>query len=248
MSILRSKEIWTVAYYLSRCGSKAIDQNSLKPPTRLEVDTWNDAYELFYSSLAQDRTLLSFQRTLKNARDQFDGYTDVGRVGWRDSTPEREPQSLTGLAGQVLNKWKDRKESDLWIEVKGFMKSTPTEIPSDLNLTAAERTEITTYRILRDTELARRIKIKHRHKCQLCGHSIQLEGGLHYAEAHHIQPLGAPHNGPDIEENIVCVCPNHHAELDYGVRRIAQSDFRKSAKHRIDERFIDYHNTVIVKK
>ena len=33
----------------------------------------------------------------------------------------------------------------------------------------------------------------------------------------HIKDLGRPHNGPDTEENVLCLCPNHHALFDrYG--------------------------------
>jgi len=41
--------------------------------------------------------------------------------------------------------------------------------------------------------------------------------GFDVAEVVGMEPLGTPHNGPDVYENIVCVCPNHHVLLDYGV-------------------------------
>jgi len=37
-----------------------------------------------------------------------------------------------------------------------------------------------------------------------------------YAEAAHIVPLGGGYDGPDDEENILCLCPNHHAAFDHG--------------------------------
>ena len=103
------------------------------------------------------------------------------------------------------------------------------------------------YRILRDTELARRVKRLHRFECQLCGHTIELPNRRRYAESHHIQPLGQPHNGPDVIENIICVCPNHHAELDYGVSRILLPTLRRSDGHAVDSKYIDYHNCTIYK-
>ena len=36
-----------------------------------------------------------------------------------------------------------------------------------------------------------------------------------YAEAAHIRPLGAPHNGPDTLDNTLCLCPNHHVLFDH---------------------------------
>jgi hypothetical protein len=41
-----------------------------------------------------------------------------------------------------------------------------------------------------------------------------------YCEAHHIRPLGIPHNGADSSDNILIVCPNHHKTLDYGAMMI----------------------------
>ena len=65
------------------------------------------------------------------------------------------------------------------------------EIPSE-----APRRETTVLRIVRDTKQARRIKELYDYRCQICG--IRLEGlAGPYAEAAHIRPLGAPHNGPD---------------------------------------------------
>jgi predicted restriction endonuclease len=35
-----------------------------------------------------------------------------------------------------------------------------------------------------------------------------------------LRSLDRPHNGPDIEKNLLVVRPNHHADLDYGMLRI----------------------------
>jgi hypothetical protein len=111
-----------------------------------------------------------------------------------------------------------------------------------------KRVMTTTYRILRDTELSRRVKELHGYKCQICGRTIQLPDGTHYAEGHHIQPLGAPHNGPDILANILCLCPNHHAELDYGVRAISISALRQVLRHVVGSKYVEYHNRTICKR
>jgi putative restriction endonuclease len=75
-------------------------------------------------------------------------------------------------------------------------------------------------RIVRDTSLAKQLKHYHRHRCQVCGIQINTGGGP-YAEAAHIRPLGRPHNGPDVWENILCLCPNHHVMFDLGAFSIA---------------------------
>ncbi len=101
----------------------------------------------------------------------------------------------------------------------------------------ANRVETTIYRILRDTALSREVKISQNYKCQLCGNRIRLSYGSFYAEAHHVRPLGRPHNGPDKIDNIICVCPTCHVLLDYKVIRLEKDQVPSVA-----EAFVDYHN------
>ena len=116
---------------------------------------------------------------------------------------------------------------------------TPTAV--DINV-PVERVEMTAYRVLRDSVLARTVKAMHNYECQICGLTIDLPTGGRYAEAHHIKQLGKPHDGPDHIGNILCLCPNHHAELDYGVRRLDLQSLRSAKNHVVDPQFIEYHN------
>lgn len=109
------------------------------------------------------------------------------------------------------------------------------------------RTKTVTYRIVRDTIQARRLKELYQHECQLCGTTIQLSGGQRYSEAHHIRPLGGEHLGPDIAENTIVLCPNHHAMLDLGAIRLAADNITLRPGHGIAREFIQYHNSVIDK-
>ncbi len=104
------------------------------------------------------------------------------------------------------------------------------------------------YRILRDTTLARKIKEIHNYTCQVCGlKPIQLPNGNFYAEAHHLMPLGK-HGGLDIEGNIICVCPNCHVKLDYGVIKLEIEKLQTHKSHKVDESFVKYHNKEIYNK
>jgi HNH endonuclease len=120
----------------------------------------------------------------------------------------------------------------------------PNPLAVDID-TPPDRQKTTVYRILRDTNTAMRVKEFHNHECQLCGKIIELPNGRRYAEAHHIKPLGTPHSGPDVAENILCLCPNHHAELDYGVIALDLTSLRKAVDHTIDAKYINYHNELI---
>jgi predicted HNH restriction endonuclease len=125
-------------------------------------------------------------------------------------------------------------------------KIEKTPVANDIGeIGPAARIETATYRILRDTAIARRIKVLHNFCCQICGDRIQLSNGKYYIEAHHIKPLGRPHNGPDIQENVICVCPNHHVQLDYGAIAINLSDITKIVEHNLGKEYINYHNTII---
>lgn len=101
-----------------------------------------------------------------------------------------------------------------------------------------------TYRILRDTTLGRGLKDLHDNQCQLCGHAIELTY-RDYSEAHHIMPLGRPHDGPDVAENILVLCPNHHAMCDYGAIELRLADITQHAQHLVGEEYIEYHNTTV---
>ena len=128
--------------------------------------------------------------------------------------------------------------------LRNYLKNTPIAIDADIPLGFDEPARIhqETYRILRDTNLARKLKLLHQNKCQLCGTQIELQNGKYYSEAHHITPLGNPHDGPDIAKNIIVLCPNHHVMLDYGAIKLDQSLITAHPKHTIDTQNITYHN------
>jgi hypothetical protein len=125
-------------------------------------------------------------------------------------------------------------------------------IPPDLALAKSgeppeppERVRVSVNKILRDTDLARWVKARHNFECQICGHTIRLPDGKRYAESHHLRHLGQPHNGPDISGNIICVCPNHHTELDYFALRILPGQLRNADGHTCLPEYIKYHNRFV---
>lgn len=76
--------------------------------------------------------------------------------------------------------------------------------------------ETTISRRIRDSAVVREIKQLYEFACQVCGEAIQAFGDRKYAEGAHVRPLGRPHLGADIASNLLCLCPNHHTQLDYG--------------------------------
>jgi HNH endonuclease len=69
--------------------------------------------------------------------------------------------------------------------------------------------------IVRSTKVAETVKHLHDYTCQVCGTQLITPAGP-YAEAAHIRALGIPHNGPDVLDNVLCLCPNDHVRFDTG--------------------------------
>ncbi len=130
----------------------------------------------------------------------------------------------------------------------------------DLQATLAEgsagvtaRRAVTTYQLIRDSQVAKDVKKLYDHHCQVCGLRLQTGRGG-YSEAAHIRGLGAPHHGPDHVSNLLCLCPNHHVLFDTftiyidrdGMVRAAadQSEIgrlRDHPSHEISLEHISYH-------
>lgn len=94
-------------------------------------------------------------------------------------------------------------------EQPGLVTRAPAEIDP------AYATSVVSRRI-RDTALSREIKVIYDNKCQICGTVIPGLGNRMYSEGAHVRPLGRPHLGADALSNLLCLCPNHHTELDIG--------------------------------
>jgi len=96
--------------------------------------------------------------------------------------------------------------------------------------------------IVRNPSRVKWIKDLHGNACQVCDETIQLPSGKFYSEVHHIQPLGGDEPGPDTEGNMICVCPNCHVRLDFGVIKLDRATLRIHRNHNISEVYIRYHN------
>ncbi|MFC7265020.1 YDG/SRA domain-containing protein [Streptomyces lutosisoli] len=76
-------------------------------------------------------------------------------------------------------------------------------------------------RLVRDAAVARNVKELHDGECQVCGLRLLGPDEKPYSEGAHIRPLAPPHSGPDVEPNVLCLCPNCHVRLDIGAIVIA---------------------------
>ena len=89
----------------------------------------------------------------------------------------------------------------------------------DDGIVIPETRRVVRYVRLRDTLLACDVKRRYEYRCQVCREAVPLVKRV-YAECHHLKPLGTPHLGPDIEGNLLVLCPNHHIMFDRGALAI----------------------------
>lgn len=141
-----------------------------------------------------------------------------------------------------------------------FSSDNNGRVTSDDENRNPTRVETTINRIVRDTKLIKDLKTEFNNECQICGKKTRLLSGNYYSEGHHIKPLGGTHSGPDIRENVIILCANHHIEFDYGLITIVgniinhidvNNDFHlKEIKYeRADNNtYLDYHTEHIFKK
>lgn len=149
----------------------------------------------------------------------------------------------TGKSGFKVWRYRLRK-----IETSNEANKVEASKPLYNGVVSPARKTYQVQRVVRDTKCAKAVKNLYEHACQVCGITILSNGGP-YAEAAHIQALGAPHNGPDTTDNILCLCPNHHVMFDLGIFAI-NDDFTflgiegrlsRKGNHPISLAYIRYH-------
>lgn len=75
---------------------------------------------------------------------------------------------------------------------------------------------------LRDNKTVVQLKIIRDFKCQICNIRIPMADGSFYIEAAHI--TAKKDMGPELPNNLLILCPNHHKEFDLGKRHIIERD------------------------
>ena len=120
------------------------------------------------------------------------------------------------------------------------------------NYVSPSRSSSTVNRLNRKVALSEKVKKMYDFKCQVCNIRLASPSGP-IAIGAHIKPLGMPHNGPDVIENMLCLCPNHHDQFDYhsfyiepetltiiGLENFENSRLTVDKKHKIEKDFLKY--------
>ena len=123
--------------------------------------------------------------------------------------------SETGKSGFKMYRFRLLKLNNA-LPPKVPAKSASVDLDKKYGSESPKRATQTVQRVIRDSKLGRQLKKLYDYKCQVCDLQIETDAGF-YAEAAHIKPVGSPHDGPDLIENLLCLCPNHHLMFDKGV-------------------------------
>lgn len=190
----------------------------------------------------------------------FDGTSEVVNT---DISAKRAPRNARGEIRRFF-KFHNAKEGETLVIEKTAEReyrvrmarstSIQTIDPDRALATAPQGTELPQRsstlieRVIRETKVTLYVKKLYDFKCQICGTALPTLSGP-YAEGAHIRPLGTPHNGPDVIENVLCLCPNHHVMLDGGSLSIREDYSLVGSsgrlvvheRHNIDLRHLNYH-------
>lgn len=162
---------------------------------------------------------------------------------------------------QVANHWSKAGKSGyrIWqfhlVRLReGDTTAPPLGVPPPAGTAGAvPRVAAVVQRQVRNSAVVEVVKRLHGYRCQVCGEQL-LVPTAPYAEGAHIRPLGRPHHGPDVPENVLCLCPNDHVRFDNGAlyllddltvvdgstgRRLGM--LHQQRNHRIDPAYVRYH-------
>ena len=86
---------------------------------------------------------------------------------------------------------------------------------------SVKRSEYVVRKLERDNDMTQLIKQNRGYRCQICNKGvIKKKDGTLYVEAAHIKPKNE--GGDETHDNIMILCPNHHAEFDMGEKKITK--------------------------
>jgi 5-methylcytosine-specific restriction protein A len=152
-------------------------------------------------------------------------------------TSDNQVQVRPGISGLPGYQLFSEAERTLIFETQAYPASQYAAPTDEKTL----RTKREINAIVRNQKLVQEIKKLYKNTCQLCGERIQVRPGKYYSEVHHIKPLGQKHDGADNKANMLCVCPNHHALLDFFAIPLDLGTLLAN-KHAIGEQYVAYHN------
>ena len=109
-----------------------------------------------------------------------------------------------------------------WAKPGTKNKSRPKPfVMPDIKITSTQKKLFEVMRFLRDSGKVKKLKELYCNRCQICGYTFEYDEGKFYSEVHHYNPLMA--SADDELDNMIVVCPNHHAEFDHNMIAVDSS-------------------------
>jgi len=161
--------------------------------------------------------------------------------------------SETGKSGFKMYRFRLLKLNNA-LPPKAPTKSASVDLDKRYGSENPKRAIQTVQRVVRDSKLGRQLKKLYDYRCQVCDLQIETDAGF-YAEAAHIKPVGSPHDGPDLIENLLCLCPNHHLMFDKGVFFVNEDmsldgisgRLQLHKNHTVESEYFAYHREMFKK-
>jgi putative restriction endonuclease len=195
-------------------------------------------------------------------RSQLDGLP-VRVIRGARGNPSHSPQVGFRYDGlyQVVNHWSKAGRSGyrIWqFHLTRLQEDEITALPPDVESPAGTagpvpRVTAVVQRQVRNSAVVEAVKRWHGYRCQVCGLTLRVVAGP-YAEGAHIRPLGRPHLGPDVPENVLCLCPNDHVLFDNGALYLLDDltvvdastghevgVLHQQRNHHVDRAYVRYH-------
>lgn len=211
----RSFPMKLAGYYLARCGIKRPNKPA-SPPAALEVNSWNEAYDIFYESMGDGRPILQFRNSLKNSRDPFDIFFENNRIGWKGKNQQNPSISIE--LKRIHEEWEKRSDKELENCIFNLLNKTDSfdiepKTEHEAKTEGGERVFVSTKRE-RHPKLRKEALRLHGYTCMGCNFNFEEfygELGKGFIEVHHIVPLseaGIRKTNP--ETDLIVLCANCH--------------------------------------
>lgn len=215
--------------------------------TKNTSDALKNVYGILYLKARADYELEQIRNDLKNANMSTD-IKDYNYLKGKSSTIRiREFKKIICSSNTTEEALID------YIYEKNYNCSKNYE---DINYSNSKKVKRTYNVYERNKKLVEKIKILYDNTCQICGERLDLGIG-YYSEVHHLYPLHL--KGPDILENMMVLCPNHHILFDRGAISIyidkniviysnGKEERIKFIKHSISNECVDFNNKNIFRR
>ena len=168
----------------------------------------------------------------RDSRAGMDGASNVDRSVWAEFFDERSQTIDQNAVGDEFQRlwpehWleptrelQEQRLEQAVEEAKADLDVLEARIRANLRLSKSRSGTTTTTVFNRDPNIIAYAKGRAGYRCEVPGCAVPVflkPDGEPYVEVHHIHMLAD--GGEDTIDNVACLCPTHHREIHFGIRR-----------------------------